>query len=239
MFESNLLYKKPVLAGPQPDEHSILFVHPYNGAFRDFSSHAAPISNNGMSIDLTNTLFGTPTIKAATNGFLTVPNPTYLALGTADMTFESYFYITTINTVSGANVWPFFTWGNWNSGTQPYNQAMAYITGSTPWVWYYKNASTAHTRADSPAGAISRTVWHHFAFQRKSNTWQMFLDGTPLAAAAAVTDGYSYNTARDLYIGRLLGGSTGNVVWSAVGNFAYMHWSDIARYSGTFNPFAY
>jgi hypothetical protein len=241
MQENNILFKRG--RGPQVDEHTLLLVHPQGGVIRDLTGRAT-VANNGMTIDTGDRLFDSSTIAAPGGGkYLTVPNPTYMALGTQDFTFDTYFNITSIPSISGSTIWPFFTWGNWNAGSQPYNFAQWYaenLNGFTSiQVWQYLDANTSHNIGNPPGGPVTKTTWHHYAFQRKANTWQMFLDGHPLAAAAADSANYIVHTARDLYIGALLGGVSGNVLWTAPGKFAFFRYSNIARFEQSFDPFAY
>lgn len=242
---SLLLYKKQSSAFPV-DSNTLLLLNASGGSIKDLSSKGAVVTNSGMTIDTTNTLFGQPTIKTPDAGgaFLSVPNPTYLALGTGDFTAETYFWIKTILLQSADNSywWPFFAWGSWHTGSNPYNFELAYVESSygytTLYDWTYKNASTSLTVPNSTTGKLVRGAWHHIAFQRRNQTWQMFLDGTALAAAAADTYAYAVNYAAPFYVGRMFGGGSGNVIWSGSGNYYGVRVSNVARYTnGNFNPF--
>ncbi|BCM95137.1 hypothetical protein [Burkholderia phage FLC6] len=244
MLDSMLLYKKQV--GPAVDSNTLLLLNAYGGTIKDFSSKNAVVTNSGMTVDSTNKLFGYPTIKTPDAGgaYLSIPNPTYLLAGTNDFTVETYFWVKNILFQSADNSywWPFISWGSWHNGTSPYNFDLAYTESSygytSLWAWTYANASSQKQIANPSIGKIVRGAWHHIAYQRMSGQWQMFYDGTALAAPAADAYNYVLNYSTALLVGRMLGGSGGAVSWYASGNFYGTRVSNIARYTtGNFNPF--
>lgn len=99
----------------------------------------------------------------------------------ADYTVEARIY------VSGAQLNPIVTALSGNLGWGFYVSA----TGS---IYFYTNDGVSNVRAESVAGALSSSAWHHVAAVRSGSTLSVYVDGTRVATntgSAAVTGNYS------------------------------------------------
>ena len=152
------------------------------------------------------------------SNYLTIPNNTFLQLGTSDFTVE--FLAIIKNT--GMRVFAlgqFGTAGNFQMEVSSSTQFNIHINGS------YTSYNTSKSFVNGN--------WHHFAICRKSGVVSAFLDGVSVGTA---TQSGNINNANTLYIAAAVQGSLGSYFSGYISNMRWV--SGVALYTSNFIPSA-
>jgi len=150
------------------------------------------------------------------SNYLTIPNNTFLQLGTSDFTVE--FLAIIKNT--GMRVFAlgqYGTAGNFQMEVSSSTQFNIHINGS------YTSYNTSKSFVDGN--------WHHFAICRKSGVVSTFLDGV---SSGTATQSGAINNANTLYIAAAVQGSLGSYFSGYISNMRWV--SGVALYTSNFIP---
>lgn len=193
----------------------------------------APISLMGSAaLSTSNTAGGnTHSINFPTTGTpqaILADDPN-LVFGTGDFTIEWAWYPRTPLTVSGAAVQPLFYWGTWAAPGKAVNfEVLVNASNSTTAVSV--NQHSTGVWQVSNVEPINRMVAH--AIVRKDGMVSYYTDGVRNGSATSYPTSFNYNVTQPFYLGRRIGGSTGNVNWYFNGHISALRMTKAARYDG-------
>ena len=106
-----------------------------------------------------------------TGDWLVVPNRQTLRLGSANFTFEFWFYPTNLTGVKQIL--------NTSSGVGSTNCSYAVITNGTSLLYYLSSTGTTWDIASGVSGGtVALNTWYHIALVRNGSTFNVYLNGT-------------------------------------------------------------
>jgi len=174
----------------------------------------------------TYSLYGSTYFDGSTN-YLSVPDSTGFDFGSGDFTVEAWIY-----RASGSNRTGSCVLAQSISGASS-NSATFFGAGSDGLSIYLSTSGTAWTNNIETGVAPTNNSWSHAVWQRRSNTLEIYLNGTlqTVVSGTAAFSGTVYNSSRAVTIGSQSGGAffTGYISNLKVTK-------GVALYSATFTP---
>lgn len=194
----------------------------------------APLTLSGSAaLSATNTAAGnTRSIHFPATGspFATMADDPSLTFGTGDFTIEWNWFPRTPTVVSGVAVLPLFYWGTWAASPRPVNfEVLVNATNSTTAMSVTQHGSGVWQVAN--VEPLSRMVTH--AIVRKNGMISYYTDGVRNGDATSYPTSFNHPTIQPFYIGRRVGGTTGNVNWYFNGYISALRMTKAARYDGS------
>src|SRR5690606_10038832 len=184
---------------------------PFEETFSVFSEQGT------LNPNLTNygaTVLQDGSLSIASGNYLTLPNPTELAVGNGDFEIEVEFVIRSYVAGSGAGsttyMSTFMYWGTWAAPNQPLNFEFAF--GQHPvspqYVMFAADVSVSASISFSPVLGTK----YNIKFVRSKGIMFMYVDGV-LKGSAPYLNEVKNDVNKPLYIGRRFGGGSGEVAW--------------------------
>jgi hypothetical protein len=215
-----------------PDGYTKLLLHmdgsQASQTFTDSSPQAYTVtSNGGASIDTSRSEFGGASGKFVANShqYLSTPDSTDWAFGTADFTIDFWIRFNSLPGVGSAHTF----WGQF----QNLNNYIWLRFGNdgAQYLQFYVQSGGSNTIAAYCRPTISTNTWYHFAVVRSGSNFYMFVNGI----SQSMNGGSNSNAVPDIvssaYIGQINGG------------YYFDGWLDefrvsngIARWTSNFTP---
>jgi hypothetical protein len=145
------------------------------------------------------------------NAYLTMPNAPELCPGSKDFVCEVDFSVQTATTVSGSAITPMVYWGTWAAPGKLVNYEIQYSHTAQQFVISASHDGTAGTFVVFPF-ALAFNTQYLVKFIRTAGVLACFVNGTKIGESP-YTENLLNDVSSPFYIGRRIGGSTGNVFW--------------------------
>lgn len=145
------------------------------------------------------------------NSYLTMPNAPQLAPGSQDFACEIDFSVQTATVVSGTAFTPFVYWGTYAAPGQAVNYEIVYNHTAQQFSLSANHSGAAGTTVSFPFALVLNTQYL-VKFLRTNGVLACYVNGVKIGEAA-YTEVLLNDTVQPFYVGRRIGGSSGNVFW--------------------------
>lgn len=145
------------------------------------------------------------------NAYLTMPNAPQLAPGSQDFACEIDFSVQSATTVSGSAFTPFVYWGTFAAPGQAVNYEIVYNHTAQQFSFSANHSGAAGTTVSFPF-ALAFNTQYLVKFLRTNGVLACYVNGVKIGEAA-YTEVLLNDTVQPFYVGRRIGGSSGNVFW--------------------------
>jgi len=212
--------------------------------FVDNSLNAFAITINGTpSVQAFSPFLPTDAYSAATVGgsgyldgtgdYLSIADNAAFDLSNGDFTIEAWIYGVSGNSTQYATICT----QSIQNGTS--NTAYFFSTGTTGSTLYVSTGGSSWSNnIESSSGGITNGQWFHYAWQRRSNTLEIYRNGVlqTVTSGSSSFSGTVFNSSRDVWLGAQPGASGGsaNAFNGYICNLRFV--KGAAVYTGNFTP---
>ena len=203
-----------------------------NNTFLDGSANAFSITRNGNATQGTFSPYGSnwSGYFSGTSDYLTIADNTAFDFGSGDWTVECWIYRT-----GGGNRTSQVVYNQSVQGATS-NSTMYLGAGSDGFSMYLSTSGTAWTNNIETATAASLYTWSHVVWQRRSNTLEIYLNGTlqTVASGSSSFSGTLFNSSRNIDIGVQSAGTGFSPFYGYISNLRAV--KGTAVYTSNFTP---